>query len=107
MKNQVRIISVEEAVAMAKDKLMCIAVPAGLSRQIGIPIEDAMGMLQKVQDAWMRDDLEAKAKAKLESEPVPLFPDDVAKDATEDTEPAAVEDVPATEEAEEDADHGE
>lgn len=106
MENQGRIITVEEVVAMAKDKLMCIAVPAGLSRQIGIPIEDVIEMLQKVQDAWMRDELEAKAKAKPESEPVPLFPDDVAKDAAEDAEPAAVEDAPATEEAEDDADRG-
>lgn len=106
MENQGRIITVEEVVAMAKDKLMCIAVPAGLSRQIGIPIEDVIGMLQDVQDAWMRDELEAKAKAKRESEPVPLFPDDTAKDAEEDAEPAAVEAAPAAEEAEDDADHG-
>lgn len=107
MENQKRAITVEEVVAMAKDKLMCIAVPAGLSRQIGLPIEDAIGMLQKVQDAWMRDDLEAKAKAELEKKPTPLFPVEADKAASSEEEAADPDPEPATEEAEENADHGE
>ena len=68
MEDQKRTITVEEAVAMAKDKLMCIAVPAGLSRQIGLPIEEVIGMLQDVQDAWMREKLERNKKAEREEQ---------------------------------------
>lgn len=106
MENQKRAITVEEVIAMAKDKLMCIAVPAGLSRQIGLPIEEVIGMIQDVQDAWMRDELEAKAKAEREKKPTLLFPVEADKAASSEEEAADPDPEPATEEVEDNADRG-
>lgn len=75
--NQVKIGTVDEAVEMAKVKLLQINVPAGLSRSVGLPINEAIDLLQAVQDAFARDDAERKAKE--HDQPEPLFPEDDAQ----------------------------
>lgn len=119
--NQGREMTAEQVVEMVKQRLLQIYVPAGLSRTIGMPICEAVDMLAKLQEAWALDD--ARMKAEQEKKLVPLFPNDTAGQASSSAEDAArvittaqnaqasgddeitVEVMPATGEAEDDADH--
>ena len=101
---QRRILTTDEVVQMAKEKLMNISVPAGLSRAIGLPINEAIEMLQEVQNAWARDEEESRMKmAHGGNAPEKLFPEDTADNSEPEIEVVAE----PVEEAEEDADHGE
>ena len=64
MEGKIIVSTVEEAVEVAKQKLLAINIPAGLARAVGAPINDAIDLLQVVQDAWARDAAEQAAKEK-------------------------------------------
>lgn len=61
-----KIRTVDEAVELAKVKLLQISLPAGLSRSVGLPINEAIDLLQAVQDAWAREDAAQQAQEEPE-----------------------------------------
>ena len=69
-----KIRTVDEAVELAKVKLLQINLPAGLSRSVGLPINEAIDLLQAVQDAWAREDAEHAAAQETEEPEITIEP---------------------------------
>lgn len=89
--------TVDEAVQLAKEKLMGISLPAGLSRSVGLPINEAIDILQAVQDAWARDAAE-EAKKAAQAKPGCLFPEESLPEPEEAEEEPEIVIEPITEE---------
>ena len=78
---QEKIETVEQAVEAAKRRLLSVTVPAGLARTIGVPVCDAIDLLQSIQDAWEREAAEQKV---VEAPAEGLFPEEIEMRNTEE-----------------------
>lgn len=80
-----RITTVNEAVHLAKQKLLGINLPAAYSRIAGIAICDAIDLLQAVEDAWAREEAEQARKAQ-EAPEIEMTADEIPAGEAEDAD---------------------